>query len=90
MTIRWERGFFRAWVVFAVLWPMAEIVAVGQAMIEMWLILAVAFTDLYLITMLVAGHGLGENPRPDICFPPPYCRYRCYCLDPRCSLDCCY
>ncbi len=27
----------------------------GQAMIEMWLILAVAFTVLYLITMLVVG-----------------------------------
>ena len=30
-------------------------------MIEMWLILAVAFTVLYLITMLVAGHGLGKT-----------------------------
>jgi hypothetical protein len=28
---------------------------------EAWLILAVAFTILYLIAMLVAGHGLGKT-----------------------------
>jgi hypothetical protein len=27
-------------------------------MIEIWVILAVAFTVLYLLTMLVAGHGI--------------------------------
>jgi hypothetical protein len=32
-----------------------------QAMIEIWLILAVAFTVLYLITMLVVGHGTGKT-----------------------------
>jgi hypothetical protein len=30
-------------------------------MIEMWLILAVVFTVLYLIAMLVAGHGIGKT-----------------------------
>jgi hypothetical protein len=29
-------------------------------MIEMWVILAVTLTVLYLIAMLVAGHGLGK------------------------------
>ena len=28
---------------------------------EAWLILAIAFTVLYLIAMLVAGHGLGKT-----------------------------
>ena len=29
--------------------------------VEIWLILAVTFTVLYLIAMLVAGHGLGKT-----------------------------
>ena len=61
----------------------------GQAMIEMWLILAGAIygplPDRY------ARDWPLENPIPYVCpYARPSCRYRCYCPGPHCSLDCCY
>jgi hypothetical protein len=38
-------------------------------MIEIWVILAVAFTVLYLIAMLVAGHGIPGPGKPQSLIP---------------------